>query len=587
MSITQKKIKKTSKGYAPILPRRKQWPVVQLSKNQKRFIEKVILRGMSRVNEESPTLESLIDELETALYQERLRIRQNPWAVDPDDEEVFWKRVKGRLVDISASQLPEKEQQQEAQRILYDIVSRYANEIASKFKPSYYRFARNVVTFGFARLLNASRVKGFRSLFSTKYSLRDKIKITGEVDHLRSLARQGTIVMVPTHFSNLDPILIGWVIHELGLPPFIYGAGLNLFNIGIFAYFMNSLGAYKVDRRKKNKIYIETLKAYSAEALQQGIHSLFFPGGTRSRSGRIEEKLKLGLLSTAMEAQRLHYEHSDRTGIPAECPPAEKIFVVPVVLNYHFVLEAPSLIRNYLHIEGQERYYVENDEYATSGKIIKFLIKFFTKGSDISVSFGRGMDLLGNFVDDEGRSLDKHGNFISMREYFCSGGKITQDKQREGEYTRMLSEAILKSYYRNNQVFTSHLVTFVAFEMLRNKYQNQDLYNLLRIPEEDLVIPYEQFREVCHMVREEIFRLYRMDRLKISSHLEYDIDEAIQHGINNAGMYHARRPLLKNKKGDIITMDLNTLFYYHNRLEGYSLDKIIKAGSDYFTETYV
>ena len=87
--------------------------------------------------------------------------------------------------------------------------------------------------------------------------------------------------MVPTHFSNLDSILIGWVIHVLGLPPFIYGAGLNLFNIKILAYFMNSLGAYKVDRRKKNPIYLEALKSYSNLAIQEGAHSLFFPGGTR------------------------------------------------------------------------------------------------------------------------------------------------------------------------------------------------------------------------------------------------------------------------------------------------------------------
>ena len=66
--------------------------------------------------------------------------------------------------------------------------------------------------------------------------------------------------MVPTHFGNLDSILIGWVISALGLPAFIYGAGLNLFNIRIVAYFINSLGAYKVNRRKKNLLYLETLK---------------------------------------------------------------------------------------------------------------------------------------------------------------------------------------------------------------------------------------------------------------------------------------------------------------------------------------
>ena len=147
-------------------------------------------------------------------------------------------------------------------------------------------------------------LKKFGAFFRSKYTLRDKIHIVGKVKMLRKLASQGTIIMVPTHFSNIDSMLIGWVIHSLGLPAFIYGAGLNLFNIKIFAYFMNSLGAYKVDRRKKNITYLETLKMYSNLAIQKGAHSLFFPGGTRSRSGMIEKNLKLGLLSTAVEAQR-------------------------------------------------------------------------------------------------------------------------------------------------------------------------------------------------------------------------------------------------------------------------------------------
>ena len=110
---------------------------------------------------------------------------------------------------------------------------------------------------------------------------------------------------------------------------FVYGAGLNLFGIRALAYFMNKLGAYKVDRRKKNLPYLETLKTYSTLAMTNGCNSLFFPGGTRSRSGAIEDKLKLGLLGTAMEAQRLNYLNNG-----AE---AKKIFVVPVVFGYNFV----------------------------------------------------------------------------------------------------------------------------------------------------------------------------------------------------------------------------------------------------------
>lgn len=39
---------------------------------------------------------------------------------------------------------------------------------------------------------------------------------------------------------------------------------------------MNRLGAYRVDRRKKNAIYLEALKVYSTEVIMRGGHSLFF-----------------------------------------------------------------------------------------------------------------------------------------------------------------------------------------------------------------------------------------------------------------------------------------------------------------------
>ncbi len=545
-----------------------EWPVVELSRNRPAFIQDVITESIKRIKEQNKSRDGIIEEIETTLFREKLRIKRNPWAVDPADEAVFLKTVKERLLEISNSE-NEDEKDEKLEGILKDIIARYANEIAGNFKKSRYRMARSIVTFGFARLLNASRARGFWSIFSTQYTLQDKIHITGGVDQLRTLARKGTIIMVPTHFSNLDSILIGWVISALGLPAFIYGAGLNLFNIRIFAYFMNSLGAYKVDRRKKNMLYLETLKAYSSLAIQRGCHSLFFPGGTRSRSGQVEKRLKLGLLSTAIEAQRVNYQKGKRDAL-------EKIFVVPVTLNYNFVLEAPSLIRQYLKLQGQERYYVENDEYSTSYRIAAFLIKFFTKGSDISVSIGKAMDVLGNYVDDQGQSYDKKGRVIDTQEYFTQDGKIiSSNQQREDEYTRMLSDKIVEEYHRINKVFASHLVAFTAFTLLQRKYKKLDLYSLLRLPEEDLILDYSEFKSSFEQVLAKVHRMHNAGEVGVSPYLTGDPEKIIEHGLKNVGMYHAKRPLIKNKQGDITTQDLNLLYYYHNRLTGYNLENYV------------
>jgi glycerol-3-phosphate O-acyltransferase len=564
MEVVERKNK--NKRYKPILDGIPDWPVYQLSKNRKEFIEEVAQKAFTEIKKNRPATKQLIDELEATVYREQQRMKRNRWRVDPVDEPRFWGNMKEELV-ILATKNPD-ECQAKADELLLRIVSRYSNEIAGNFKANSYRLTREIVKFWFARLLNGARVKKFGAFFRNRYTLRDKIQIVGKVKQLRTLAKEGTVVMVPTHFSNLDSILIGWIIHSLGLPAFIYGAGLNLFNIKIFAYFMNSLGAFKVDRRKKNVPYLETLKFYSMLAVQKGAHSIFFPGGTRSRSGMLEKHLKLGLLSSTIEAQRNLYMDT-----PAG-QDVRKIFIVPVTLNYHFVLEAPDLIDEYLSSKGQDRYLPEQDKYG-SWQLLQFLFKFFTKGSNISVSIGRGLDVMGNYVDDDGKSLDAQGRIINTRDYFVSNGDITIDKQREDEYTRMLSQKIVSEYYRINRIFASHLVAFVAFEIWQKKHPKLDLFGLLRLPEEDQVLQYEEFVAACKRVRKQIYVLKEQDKVYHATHLKGNIDLVIRHGLDNVGIFHLKRPLLLNKEGNIITKDFNTLYYYHNRLVGYDLEKFV------------
>jgi glycerol-3-phosphate O-acyltransferase len=562
MEILEEK-KNKNKEYKPVLEDIPDWPVYKLSKNRKEFIDDVTRQSIARIKEVRPSKKQLIDDLEATVYREQNRLKRNRWRVDPKDDPKFWADVKNELASLTNKS--EDEVSKGIDTLLEKITNRYANEIAGNFRQSSYKFARSAIKFGFLRLLNGAKIKKFGAFFRSRYTLRDKIHIVGKVKMLRKLAKQGTVVMVPTHFSNLDSILIGWVIHSMGLPAFIYGAGLNLFNIKIIAYFMNSLGAYKVDRRKKNLPYLETLKMYSSLAMQRGAHSLFFPGGTRSRSGMIEKQLKLGLLSTAIEAQRSMYSSNSEV---------KKIFVVPVTLNYHCVLEAPELIEDYLQVKGQDRYFPEEDKYG-SFQLIRFLFRFFSNPSSISVSIGPGLDVMGNYVDENGNSLDQTGRILNTKDYFVSNGDITVDRQREDEYTRMLSQRIVTEYHKINRVFSSHLVAFIAFEMWQKRFKNLDLFSLLRMPEEDLEIEYTEFKETFKRVRKQIYLMKQEGKINFASHLKGKSDNSIQRGIDNVGVFHLNRPLMKNKKGNIITKDLTLLYYYHNRLVGYDLEQFI------------
>ena len=156
-----------------------------------------------------------------------------------------------------------------------------------------------------------------------------------------------------------------------------------------------------------------------------------------------------------------------------------------------------------------------------------------------------------------------------------TNGAVTIDKQRENEYTRMLATRIVGEYHRINRIFASHIVAFVAFEMWQRKFPKLDLFGFLRLPEEDLEIPYEEFKEQFKKIRKEIYQLKEKGKVYHATHVKGDLDVVIRRGIDNVGIFHLKRPLLKNRKGNIVTQDLNVLYYYHNRLVGYDLEKLI------------
>src|SRR6185295_9932059 len=113
-------------------------------------------------------------------------------------------------------------------------------------------------------------------------------------------------------------------------------------------------------------------KAYSSVLLERGYHSLFFPGGTRSRSGGVEEKLKLGLAGTGLDA----FVRTARAGR------ARKVFFVPATINYLLTLEARTLVDDFLAEVGQSRYIIEDDESTRVERVVTLVRKLIlTQGS--------------------------------------------------------------------------------------------------------------------------------------------------------------------------------------------------------------
>ena len=552
--------------YPPVFEDVQDWPIYKASELRDSFIlhlNKMVFDRLTATHKGK-----LYDLLAKTIFDERVRVKEEPWKVDPPNEVAMWSKLQKKLV-TARDDGDEEAQLAAYHNILHEIIERYSEEIVSTFRLKTFHFARKFLTFFFNRLLNTgATIRNFRrSTYKKGMSVHERLNCQGAVEEVRELMKKGTVVAVPTHFSNLDSILIGYAMDSVvGLPAFSYGAGLNLYNSGYAAYFMNRLGPYRVDRRKKNAVYLETLKGVSKLSIEWGVNNLFFPGGTRSRSGALESKLKMGLLGTTIEAQRSLLAQNKN----------KKVFIVPVVLGYHFVLEAQFLIEEHLRREGKELYVRKNDQSYSIKKVARFIWRLFTRKSDITLSFGKPMDVLGNFVDAEGQSLDRHGNVIDIKDYFKTDETVVENLQRERQYTKILADRIVERYHKDNIVLSSHLVAFSAFSLLKKEHPNLDLYALLRMPPEDYTFKTDKLLEILGNLRARLMELESNGKVQLAPQIFLEPDELLKDGIDQLGSFHAMQPLMVDKDYNlIVSQNFKILYFYHNRLTGYGLEKYI------------
>ena len=568
---TNDRFEKEARTYPHTSPDIEKWAIYKLSEDRERFVSELEDASSDRLLDEYGGA-GLADLLSKTIFSEQERTRNEPWKVDPPKERSYFKRLAKLLATQSIDEDERTTADKAAQNILHRIVHRYSEEIVGTFNIGTFHFARRFLTFFFGRLLNAATGRTFRSLFSKKILLREKLLVRGYVEQVRELSKRGTVVMVPTHFSNLDSILIGYALDQVaGLPAMAFGAGLNLYNTGSTAYFMNRLGAYRVDRRKRNPVYMTTLKMMSKLLIQRGVPSLFFPGGTRSRGGSLETHLKLGLLGTVVEAQRARYQEGR----------GEKVFIVPVILSYPFVLEAQFLIEQHLRKEGQDRYIKAKDNFHSLRSILKFIWGVFSKGNEITITLGQPLDVVGNRVDEEGKSYARSGRHVSTREYFRDQyGKLSTDLQRESEYTRLLANRIVERYHADGIILPSHLVSYAAFAMLERAFAKDDIYALLRLPAEDFYFQREALVKVVRQLRDRLVKLEEEGSARVSPELLATPEQIIVRGIASIGNYHIDAPLRYDDRERVVSDNFSMLYYYHNRLSTFRLKSGVRWPTD-------
>ena len=522
------------------------------AKDQERITVEVVLRVLEGAGASPRDIESALFD---TLFWERQRLEGERDRAKVRTQGRFYDRIHSEALHAGAARQRD---------LLKEVIQSFADEVAGHFDPRVYSVATRLIPRGLNVLLNAlSPLKVARAATDGFASLDDRVLLEGETAALQAAVRRGTVILVPTHSSNLDSILMGYSIYRLGLPPFLYGAGLNLFENRVIGFFMHNLGAYRVDRRKSAPVYKEVLKKYACCSLELGYHNLFFPGGTRSRSGAIERKLKLGLLGTALEA----YVNNLRHGRPKP-----DVFIVPCTINYQLVLEGETLIGDHLKAAGQSRYIIEDDEFSKPALVLHFVRKLFSLDSRIHLVFGRPMDVFGNEVDDDFRSLDHRGRPVDRKRYVLDGESPTLDPQRDGEYTRELARAVEAAYRRDTVVFATNVVARAVFDWLRERSPELDLYRLLRTGGREESLPladaYARVGRLLDGLRAAAARgAVRLSPSIARGEAERVVDQALVH----FGSYH-KRPALVRRGDRLFHEDRNLLLFYQNRLEGFGAD---------------
>ncbi len=529
--------------------------------------ERILTDVVSRVVEQTVDgAGARLDEVVAdSVYHELRRLKG-----EHGDEADFWNELKHGVGAAS---------QRELISITRRIAHRYGDEIAGRFDERVYDAVTRAGEPAIGLLLNAFSPRrllaalpkaigaGASSLSAQALlpKVEDSIVVQGHVDALKKLRKRGTVLLVPTHVSHMDSIAVGWALWKMGLPPFLYGAGLNLFSNPMLGFFMRNLGAYTVDRRKTDPLYKNVLKEYAQLTLENGYDNIFFPGGTRSRAGALETKLKLGLLGTGVSA----YGRNLRAG-KSEC---ERFFVVPATLSFQLVLEAETLIDDFLQEVGKSRYIITDDEAARPRRIVDFFTQLFSLDSKIYFTVGQPLDPFGNVVDDDGNSFDHSGREIDPSRYLMRNGAVVDDPQRDAEFTREVGERVVETYAKDTVVQTTHLVAQAALLLLRKKNPHTDLIRLLRAGGRvDDVSLAELYAEIDRLLLE-LRSCSARGEVRLAPHvLGGSADDVVAESLKHFASYHTKAAL--TRRGDrVFATDRGLLFYYANRLDGYGLGR--------------
>lgn len=188
------------------------------------------------------------------------------------------------------------------------------------------------------------------------------------LERVRQAARDHRIVVIPSHKSHIDYLIVSSVFYQAGLIPPHIVAGDNLDFPPVGALFRRS-GAFFIKRTfKGDQVYALALATYIGKILAEGYPIEFFIEGGRSRTGKLLAP-RFGVLRMVLD----RFLAGD----------VEKLKIVPVAVTYERVIEAKA---HHKEVAGGEK------RQENLGALIRSTSVLTSKYGRLYVDFGELID---------------------------------------------------------------------------------------------------------------------------------------------------------------------------------------------------
>lgn len=152
------------------------------------------------------------------------------------------------------------------------------------------------------------------------------------------LRKDAMVVYLVNHRSNADYVLVGFALAGRVSISYAVGEWARAFPL---EYIFKSFGSYFVRRKYREPLYHTVLERYVQLITRNGVTQGIFLEGGLSRDGRLQPA-KIGLLDYVL-------------GVARDPAYRDRMYLVPVAVNYDRVLEDRSLLRELDARAGRQR----------------------------------------------------------------------------------------------------------------------------------------------------------------------------------------------------------------------------------------